>query len=69
MPQDAKKNAIECLDAARSLVGDGPTLELGTVKLVQLRSFIETARECVGQIEELKVKRRTPRAKTPDSPF
>ena len=53
MPNE-KHNALEALDQARTLVGDGPALALSGVRLVQLRSFLEYARECVGAIEELK---------------
>ena len=57
MPNE-KQNALEALDQARTLVGDGPALALSGVRLVQLRSFIEYARECVGAIEETKRPRR-----------
>ena len=40
MPDD-KQNALEALDQARTLVGDGPVLDLRGVRLVQLRSFLE----------------------------
>ena len=59
MPNE-KQNALEALDQARTLVGDGPALALSGVRLVQLRSFLEYARECVGAIEELKRARRNP---------
>ena len=40
MPDD-KQNALEALDQARTLVVDGPVLDLRGVRLVQLRSFLE----------------------------